>query len=286
MPVSPDLDLPEDGVVRILSDLHLGHPGSICRSVDEFRPLMEGVTTLVLNGDTTEDCSSQLASESLKQYDALIQMTGACGVAVVRTRGNHDPDAEPVGCLWAAGRKVLVTHGDVCFPYGSPWSGGLERARPALERVACEHGEVKTLDQRLALARDWAGCFHPPVRKVTSRVNGLIRVLLRAFWPPSAAWRLISTRMAALGYVDRFLDEYAPDVRVMVFGHIHRAGVWSGRRGGRTLINTGAFQPLAGRVACDLDVEGITVRKIVRGKDGRWVTAGRVWHASWESLGA
>lgn len=282
----PSIDLPSIGVVRILSDLHIGHPGSIFRSVDELEPLLDGINQLVLNGDSTEDCSSELADASQRSLVRLIDLAETRGVAVTRTRGNHDPLVEDHGYIRVSGRAVLVTHGDACFPYGSPWSGGLDQARPALEQVARDHGaaEITTLDQRLALARDWAQCFHPPVRAVTSRMNGLIRVFARAFWPPHAGWRLVSTRLAALRYVDDFLDQFAPETQVMVFGHIHRAGVWR-RKSGRVLINTGAFQPLAGRLACDLSSDGITVRRIDR-VDGRFQTTKTVWCASWDDVAA
>ena len=46
-------------------------------------------------------------------------------------------------------------------------------------------------------------------------------------------------------------------------GHTHRSGVW--RTGGRVVINTGGFTPLAHPLAVELEGEVLTVRRISTG---------------------
>ena len=43
-----------EGPLRVVSDLHLGHPSALVGSVEWLRPLLAGARTVVFNGDTCE----------------------------------------------------------------------------------------------------------------------------------------------------------------------------------------------------------------------------------------
>lgn len=273
-----------DGVTRVISDLHIGHPGTLFSEVDEIFPLLDGAQRVILNGDITEECSRSLRARSEEMFAEFCLESSRRGVQLLRTRGNHDAALSHIAALRLFGGKVLITHGDACYHYGSPWSRWVPGLQDELDAVYAEfeHEGMSTLEDRLRLARAWAACYHPPIKRTGSKLVGIFGILKSAVWPPTVGWRLLKERAVTVPRAVEFLDRYAPDVKVMIFGHIHRSGVWN--RCGKTLINTGAFQPLAGRCACDLDGEGITVRSVVR-TDGKFVLGAVKATITWQSLG-
>ncbi len=65
------------GKVRILSDLHLGHPGSLIGDVEDLRPLLEGMDTVVFNGDTCELAYAEWAERGEQWLEALRSLTNS-----------------------------------------------------------------------------------------------------------------------------------------------------------------------------------------------------------------
>jgi hypothetical protein len=61
----------------------------------------------------------------------------------------------------------------------------------------------------------------------------------------------------------RFAAAHAPDARVVLVGHTHRAGVE--RVGGRTIINTGCFGVPGPALGVLIGDDGLTVRRLIRG---------------------
>lgn len=273
-----------DGVTRVISDLHIGHPGSLFSEVDEILPLLDGAQQVILNGDTTEECSRALRPRSEEMFEEFCAESSRRGVELLRLRGNHDASPDHVGALRLFGGKVLIIHGDACYHYGSPWSRWVPSMKDKLDAVYSEFEKegMNTLEDRLRLARAWAACLRPPIKRTGSKLAGVFEILMSAVWPPTVGWRLLKERALTLPRAVEFLDRFAPDAKVMIFGHIHRSGVW--KRGGKMLINTGAFQPVAGRCVCDLDGEGITVRKVVR-SGGKFAFGGVTQTITWRSLG-
>ena len=56
------------GKIRVLSDLHLGHPSSLVGNVSELNPLLEGIDVLVLNGDTIQDLNPHWNEKSKQMF--------------------------------------------------------------------------------------------------------------------------------------------------------------------------------------------------------------------------
>jgi len=284
---TPDVvayELSLNGVTRVISDLHIGHPGSLFSEVEEIFPLLDGAERLILNGDTTEECSRVVGPRSEEMFGAFCAEAARRGVELMRLRGNHDASLSHIGALRLFGEKVLIMHGDACYHYGSPWSRWLPDLKVELDAVyrTFEQEGINTLEDKLRLAQAWARSYHPPIKSAGSKMAGIFGILKSAVWPPSVGWRLLKERALTVPRAVEFLDRFSAETQVMIFGHIHRSGVWN--RGRKILINTGAFQPLAGRCACDLDEQGITVRDVVR-SDGRFVLGEVKQTITWRSLG-
>jgi metallophosphoesterase superfamily enzyme len=108
--------------VLILSDLHLGHKGSLIDDVAALRPLLEGAGTLVLNGDTWQELAKDFRVDGERLWADLLQMCEQMGIDVIALPGNHDPGNftgnGARGFAELAGGKIVITHGDCVFAEG------------------------------------------------------------------------------------------------------------------------------------------------------------------------
>lgn len=228
---------------RVFSDLHLGHPASTVRSVAELFPLFEGCGRVLLNGDTVETCSGALAGESLARAGELLDRLREAGVEVVVLPGNHDPDREGPSLVELEAGGVVVTHGDICFRYGSPWSPWVPKVKDKLDAAEAQAGgfeNARTLEARAELAKAYARAFHPRPRRFTGFL-GKLETISHAAWPPTTPLAILDIWKNGPERVARWMEKFTPRAKVLVMGHTHRAGMW--QRRGRWVINTGAFHP-------------------------------------------
>jgi predicted phosphodiesterase len=252
---------------RILSDLHLGHPASPIRSAADLLPLLDGCPRVLLNGDTLETCSPLLEPASRALFAGLDGAARAAGSELVLQRGNHDPEAGWPAWSTFAGGRVLVTHGDGCFRFGSPWSPWVPRLRrrfEEIEREWAEGGNAGDLDGVLELARRWALAFHPRPRHFTG-LAGRFETLWHAAWPPRTAWTILRAWIQGPRLAAAWLERHAPAAAVLVIGHTHRPGIW--RFGQRWVVNTGAFHPFGRPRLVDAGPAGLAIRRVLR-RDG------------------
>lgn len=245
------------GRIVILSDTHLANPGRGAHSAAALRPLWRGADEVVFNGDVAEVADERLRGAAARQVVELLRLAEEDGVRVTLISGNHDPLITDRRYLRLARREVFLTHGDILHPAISPWTDhGKHMARlhadavmsldPAKARdmdaqlAACKHASAVQWDEFVtrphkpgAVAR-WVP---RPVQRPVLQKAALARKLVKAAY----YWQTIPRR--AMGFARRF----APESRFFVFGHIHRAGIWTDRGAGpsgrdRYIINTGAYQ--------------------------------------------
>lgn len=230
--------------VRILSDLHLGHPASRVNSVDALRPLLEGAGTLVFNGDTWQELSRTYRESSARMLGDLQRACGELGADPVFLSGNHDPGWPGKGWVELAEGRVVVTHGDAVMWGGSPWSRESFQRAAQVRALWEEHREAECdAGERLQLAREMARVLKAPVipkgRRLWQRATDAIS-------PPKRALMILHAWIFQADEAERFAERYFPRAEVLVIGHFHRAGIW--HRGDRVVVNTGALvHPHAGR---------------------------------------
>ena len=80
------------------------------------------------------------------------------------------------------------------------------------------------------------------------------------------------------GLASDFVREFRPRADVLIFGHTHRAKFW--KRGGRLLINTGAFVTFARPLAIEISGGALTVRSIENDR-GKWRQGAVVTRHPW-----
>ena len=250
-------------MIRVLSDLHLGHSATRISEVAQLAPLLVGCEQIVFAGDIWQERKTghALASEMLAE---LQQMVGDRGVFL---RGNHDPHT-PQGLAWLAEKKVLVTHGDAVYRDATPWSREMpehrEEVREIVERY--EDSDAQSCSDR---AREIALALTPiPFLKLPAPFN----FFASALWPPSRPFEMIRVWRGMGEECHRFLARVAPETFVLICGHFHQTGIWE--KEGRLVINTGSFMRASKPWCVDLEDDWITVRAVE--KDDHLFQIGKV----------
>ncbi|MBB5350583.1 putative phosphodiesterase [Haloferula luteola] len=223
--------------VRILSDLHLGHPASKIQSVEQLRPLLEGVATVVFNGDTWQELAKVFRPRAEALLDDLQGLCADLGVETVFLSGNHDPGWSGKGWVeWCEGR-IVACHGDAVMWGGSPWSREAFARMEQLKVLWAEHQEAKhDATARLMLAREIARTLKPPG---IPKGRTIFRRALDAVNPPRRALEILRVWACQADEAAKFAETYFPRAEVLVIGHFHHHGIW--HRRGKLVINTGAY---------------------------------------------
>ena len=222
--------------IVIISDTHMGRAGALAGSPDMLRPLWQGASGLVVNGDVAEIHDPRYRVRSAQQVLRLYDLCEQDGVDLTLLSGNHDPYLSDIRHLTLMGGAVFVTHGDSLHPAIAPWCPSAALVRKAHDR-AMSRLEPETRDglhARLSVTQNAAQEHWTEYEKALqhSMIGGLV---LR----PWMVLQVLAYWRSVPGLAERFAKKYAADARFFVFGHTHHQGIW--RRGGLTIINTGSF---------------------------------------------
>ncbi|MEM6333494.1 MAG: metallophosphoesterase [Planctomycetota bacterium] len=250
----------------IVSDLHLGRPEDDQPRAEQLRPLIAhpGLDTLIVNGDAAETANPAYQSAAIDELSRLSAMCDERDVRLILLAGNHDADLTDTRYLHLADDRVLITHGDAFHPGIAPWS---ERARHMHRETVRAHARLPAshrddLHTRLAISswvaeREFKGDFGDTHDKhESSLLTNPLRIAQVLHY-----WAIVP------GLAGEFVERYAPDVRVLVFGHSHMPGVW--RRGGRVIVNTGSFSfPRLPHAVLTHDDATFAYHRVVRRRDG------------------
>jgi UDP-2,3-diacylglucosamine pyrophosphatase LpxH len=223
--------------LRIFSDLHLGHKASRIEDVQSLRPLFRGAGTVLFNGDTWEELSTQWRGRAGEMLELLRDILDQEGCDTIFLPGNHDPGWEGDGFMELAEGRIVITHGDTLLRDGAPWKREMLAGRDLVSSLWAEIPEAETNPiARHELARRIAkrlpNLSHPDGRSLFSRA-------LDAACPPQRALAMIRAWMTQGSLGAAFCERYFPAAEVLVTGHFHCRGVRRCR--GRTVINTGSF---------------------------------------------
>lgn len=249
-------------VIRILSDMHYGHPASRVRSLAGLRPLFAGADRIVFNGDSLETRAGPNPRLTARVRRRFLEFLRREVPHCVLLTGNHDADISAHHHLDLLGGLVFVTHGEVLFEDLVPWSVEqpqiIELYRRQLASLAPAERDI--LESRLGACKRACAqlqLLHDPLpRGPWQRMVRAVRV----FWPPRRtlammrAWRELPQRVAAVVHC------YRPAARFAIVGHTHLPGVWF--RDGVVVINTGSFSPPLGGYAVDVSPEEVVVRRV------------------------
>jgi predicted phosphodiesterase len=255
--------------IRIISDLHLGHPASLIDHPASLAPLLHGVGTLVFNGDSAEMRYLKEREAGRAMMEKLGELCRSHGVDAWFINGNHDPVASSTNHLDLSGGAVLVTHGDMLFHDISPWSIEADLMGAAHTQALEELDDAAFADFEKRLNASKRASIALELVSLKLRRGRLARlaVLLKECWPPTRPWRILKVWKQTPDRAEALARVFRPRARFIIIGHTHYQGIW--RRGPRVVINTGSFTPPLGRLAVDLEGNRLQV-KIIAFKKGRF----------------
>jgi predicted phosphodiesterase len=258
-----------DQLIRIVSDVHFADRGSRVRSLSQLRPLLDGATSFVLNGDTLDTRRGKNPQRTAQVRREVLDYFGSAGTPVTFLTGNHDPDLSGQHALEFAEGRVLVTHGDVLFDDIVPWS----KDAPVIRRkimaaLAALPGDgSQRLEGQLDAFRAVSASIAQLHQSETNPLRYMVRLAGDTIWPPDRALKIIRAWREAPGRAAALARTHRPKARFVVIGHTHKPGIWR-TPSGIVVVNTGAFCRPFGAMAAEISSDRIRVRRVeTRGRD-------------------
>jgi predicted phosphodiesterase len=256
-------------LTRIFSDLHYGDRASGVKRLTQLRPLLDGITALVLNGDTLDTRPGPRPQFTAEKRAEVVTFTSTAGAPVTLLTGNHDPDLSDHHALELAGGQVFVTHGDIIFDNIVPWSrdATLIGRRIAAALLALPPADREQLEARLNIWRRVAAGIPQQHQSEPHRFKYALRFATDTVWPPLRIFRILRAWQVEPALAAALAHRHRPAAKFIVVGHTHRPRVWRAPNG-VVVINTGSFCQPFGGYAVDLTPGRLTVRCVeVRGGD-------------------
>lgn len=264
----------DDRPLVVISDLHLGRADMVAAAA-ELDELIDGASTLVINGDAAELHLDEHAAAAHREMDLLRDRCTTSNTRLVLLAGNHDPLIVPRRHLSLAQGAVLLTHGDAVHEALAPWSDTASVIARRHREVMRSHPESRreTLEVLFEACREAAVADTEVADEMGSPTTPLTAL--------GKPWKLVSV----LGFwfthgrrLHRFATRFQPSARIVIAGHSHRGGVVN--VGGRTIVNTGCFGIPGPALAVVASRDELEVRRIVRRRRGdRWFIDPMIVHA-------
>lgn len=251
-------------LTRIFSDIHYGDRASRVRSLAQLRPLLDGVSHLVLNGDTLDTRPNLVPQHTARCRAEVLAFFPAHVPRVTFLTGNHDADFTSNHSLDLADEALFVTHGDILHEDIVPWSQDASAIRPQIAAglAALPPSERTQLAARLAVWRKVAAAVPQRHQSEQRGLHYWQNFARDTIWPPSRVWRVLRTWRGEPALAAAFAREHRPRARFIIVGHTHRPGAWR-TASGVVVINTGSFCPPLGGCVADLAGDRVVVRSIV-----------------------
>ncbi len=249
--------------IRIISDLHFGHPASMIEQPRQLIPLFRDVKTVIFNGDSVELRYLRGRRIGMRNSVLLREACEGAGARPVFINGNHDPILSDLSHVDLVDGAVLVTHGDLLFHDISPWSheAGVLGEAHSRELAGIEEDAFLDFETRLKASKRAALAIELHRSGERRAPFSVMRTVLRECWPP---WR-------PLQIVHSWAITRRGPRRWHVFSGRGRGSFSSAtlifrvtwQRGPRMIINTGSFLPFGGRMAVDIQGETLKVCPIL-----------------------
>ncbi len=250
-------------LIRIFSDLHYGDRASRIHVLTQLRPLLDGVSRLVLNGDTLDTRPGPAPAHTAACLAEVRAFFPAHVPHVTFVTGNHDADLTADHALDLAAGAVFVTHGDILYEDIVPWSQDAPSIFPQIAAglAALPAAERTQLAPRLAVWRRVAAAIPQRHQSESRGFRYAIHFAQDTIWPPSRVWRVLKTWRGERAVAAAFVREHRPQAKFFIIGHTHRPGAWR-LPSGIVVVNTGSFCRPLGGCAVDLAGDRVIVRRV------------------------
>ncbi len=255
-------------LLRILSDLHYGDRSSALTSLTQLTPLFDGVSELLLNGDTLDTRPSSNLSHTAALLADIRNFFSHSAPPTTFLTGNHDPDITNLHHRALAHDALFVTHGDALFDDLVPWSRDAPLARKLVthELAALAPAERQHLHSRLSALRRAAYAIPQRHQSDPHGFRHLIGFLQDTVWPPGRVFRVLRAWREAPRRAAAFVQQHHLPARFFAMGHTHRCGL-ARTASGLIVFNTGSFCPPCRAAAIDVTPDRIVFRRVERRRD-------------------
>ena len=257
--------------IRILSDLHLGHPSCSFENAGQLAPLFQGVSSVVFNGDTVETQLARRREQGRRNAEAVKELCLNAGAQPYFINGNHDPEISGMDHADLADGAALATHGDMLFHDISPWSrvSGLMAKAHTEALDALDDEAFHDFEKRLHASKRAVLAMEMYDVPLPHGALAKVAFVLEEFWPPWRPFQIIKCWIETPGKAVALARTFRPRARFVIIGHTHWPGIW--KIGSRIIINTGSFMPFGRPRAIDIADNKLSVKAIVR-KGDQFVT--------------
>lgn len=257
--------------VRLVSDLHLGHPESLFKTVDEYKSLIDGCDELIVCGDFSETRPCAYQENALKERKLFQDLCTANHVVLHILAGNHDPDEQhAIACLYDG--KVISLHGHQLFAEVAPWGReylhNKQKAREIMQKFPDASLDLR---QCLNRAKAMSAFVSPIIKKETDYSPSLLKLMKNVLSPPSRAFRIIWAWLTMRYRIKRFINLHFPDARLVCYGHLHRRDIFSEKN--KTYVNLGAPFKHSNAYAVDFYKGGAHIKNICGSKAGKIIAS-------------
>lgn len=257
-------------LVRIFSDLHYGDRATALKSLEELRPLFDGVDEVILNGDTLDTRPSRHPQQSIELRASTTDFFAHSAPPTKFLTGNHDPDISPTHHCELADGRVFLTHGDALFEDIVPWSqdASLARELVARELAAFPPGDNPSLHAELSAYRRAAAALPQRHQSEPHGLKYLIGFARDTVWPPTRVLRVLRAWREAPRRAEAFVRRHRLRAKFFAMGHTHRLGTVR-QPGGLVVLNTGSFCPPCSAGVIDLHDDKLVLRQVEKQR-GAW----------------
>lgn len=254
-------------LIRIVSDVHYADRSSRVRSLEQLRPLFDGATSMVFNGDTIDTRPSRNEARTARLRAEIKDFIASAGMPVSLLTGNHDPDLSPLHSLELAKGRVLVVHGDVLFDNIVPWSSQapMIRAKVIAALSALPEGESSSFEGRTSAFRSVSASLPQTHQAERNPIKYALGLAGDTVWPPHRAFAMLQAWNQTPARAAAFAKRHRPKARFIVIGHTHRPGTWK-TPSGVVVINTGTFCKPFGAMSADITADCVRVHRLISRK--------------------
>jgi len=180
-------------LIRIVSDVHYADRSSRVRELGQLRPLLEGATSVVFNGDTLDTRRDRIPQRTAERRREVLDFFAAAGTPVTFLTGNHDPDLSRQHAVEFEAGRILVTHGDVLFDAIVPWAkdaSAIRRKVLAALAALPDDGGCR-LDGRLAAFRSVAASIPQRHQSEPDPLRYALSLAGDTVWPPRRVFSIL-----------------------------------------------------------------------------------------------
>jgi predicted phosphodiesterase len=243
--------------------VHYADRASRVRSLGQLRPLLEGATQFVFNGDTLDTRPDRHPQRTAEMRRQILEFSESAGTPITFLTGNHDPDLSRQHAMEFEDGRVLVTHGDVLFDTIVPWArdAAMIRRKIITALAALPEDGASGLEGRLSAFRSVAASIPQHHQSEQDPLRYALRLAGDTVWPPNRALKILRAWQEAPGRAAAFASKHRPRAMFIVIGHTHRPGVWQ-TASGIVVVNTGSFCRPFGAMAAEIAPGVIRVRRV------------------------